>query len=536
MTIDLKTLDPRGARALVAQARALRKQRALLAREDASICCGFILRDERTNRPIDQAPLHERWHRILDRERRVVFWSHVEAGKTNQIPIGRTCFELGKDPNLKVAIISRTAALADKIVTQVGRYVEKSKALRMVFPNLQPSDDASAPWRGNAITVKREGIGAKDPSVQGCGVGGSIIGSRIDLLILDDILDYYNTRTKAQRDEVAAWVYSSLMSRLTDEARVWVVGNAWDPDDVMHRMEKDGGFACFRFPVVDAHGGITWPGRFSQKRIDQFKRDLTPLEYARQLLCQARDDSEARFKQEWIDTCAQAGEGKHLVHHIEQADLDDGEGGDDLQGQLDELGLDTIEELKRANDVIWRLTGELPGQVLHGVDLAVTKSEAADLSCIFTLFVHRNGQRQVLNIQSGKWTAPDILARIEDTHQRFGGTFMVEANAAQRYIVQLLQHRNTVPVVPVITGRNKLHPEYGIESMGVELATGRWTIPSRSGKYEPEVGDWVSEMLFYDPRNHTGDRLMASWFAREGARRFADGLAGRRLSVGVRTF
>jgi hypothetical protein len=50
-----------------------------------------------------------------------------------------------------------------------------------------------------------------------------------------------------------------------------------------------------------------------------------------------------------------------------------------------------------------------------------------------------------------------------------------------------------------------------------------------------EILDWISELLFFDPREHTGDRVMASWFAREGARRFVDSGAGDG-SVGVRTF
>jgi hypothetical protein len=29
---------------------------------------------------------------------------------------------------------------------------------------------------------------------------------------------------------------------------------------------------------------------------------------------------------------------------------------------------------------------------------------------------------------------------------------------------------------------------------------------------------WISEMIYYDPAAHTGDRLMASWFATECAR------------------
>ncbi len=448
-----------------------------------------MLRDERTNKPIEQAPVHDSWHRILDREKRVVFWSHVEAGKSSQVAVGRALWELGKDPNLRVAIVSKTAGNADKLILQVGRYIQKSTQVRMTFPKLLPTDDPGLPWRANAITVQREGIGGRDPSVQGCGVGGTIIGSRIDLLILDDILDFYNTRTKSQRDEVAAWVYSSLLSRLTDEARVWVIGNAWDPDDIMHRLEKDGGYSCHRFPVIDTAGNVTWPARFTQKRIDQFKQDLTPLEFARQMLCQARDDAEARFKQEWIDQCAELGDGKSLVAAIEQADLDA------LEEEMEELGLETIEELKRAKETIWRLTGRLPGQVFHGVDLAVSQKDSADLSCIFTLFAHDDGRRQVLNITSGKWTAPEILKRIEDTWRRFGGTFMVESNAAQKYIVQMLQQGSPVPVIPVITGRTKAHPQYGIESMGVELAAGKWVIPGKAGKFHPEVGDWVKDML-----------------------------------------
>jgi hypothetical protein len=520
-------------RAAISKARSLRKLRAELARDSADAFCAYVLRDEMTDRPIRQAPVHSRWHRILDQERRVLFWSHVEAGKSSQVAVGRTLWELGRNPSLRIVIVSRNAGLAMKLVAQCARYIEKSPQVKQVFPKLRPTTDSRLPWRNNAITVEREGIGGRDPSIAAAGVQGSIIGSRVDLLVLDDILDYYNTRTKTQRDEVAAWVYSSLFTRLTAGARVWIIGNAWDADDVMHRLEREGGFAAYRFPVVDATGEVTWPARFTQDRIEQFKRDLTPLEYARQLMCQTRNDDESRFKQEWIDLCMANGDGKGLVARIEQADLR--EVSADTDEAMEELGVDTIEELREAEETIWRLTGEVHGQVIHGVDLAVSKSDAADLTAVVSLFAHRNGKRQVLSIQSGRWTAPEILARIKDTHQRFGGTFMVEDNAAQRYIVQLLQAGSRVPVIGVTTGRQKAHPAYGIEGMAVELAAGRWIIPSMQGKAEPEVADWISEMLFYDPRAHTGDRLMASWFAREGCRRLADPV-DLSAKVGVRTF
>ena len=50
------------------------------------------------------------------------------------------------------------------------------------------------------------------------------------------------------------------------------------------------------------------------------------------------------------------------------------------------------------------------------------------------------------------------------------------------------------------------------------MSAGAWVIPNHDKVMHPEVAEWVDEMLYYDPRAHTGDRLMASWFAREGVR------------------
>jgi hypothetical protein len=48
---------------------------------------------------------------------------------------------------------------------------------------------------------------------------------------------------------------------------------------------------------------------------------------------------------------------------------------------------------------------------------------------------------------------------------------------------------------------------------------------------------WLSEARAFDPSAHTGDRLMASWLAKEGVRQFYAGAAPQvesRVSVGVR--
>jgi len=64
-------------------------------------------------------------------------------------------------------------------------------------------------------------------------------------------------------------------------------------------------------------------------------------------------------------------------------------------------------------------------------------------------------------------------------------------------------------VRPFTTGRNKVHPEFGIESLAAEMAAGKWIIPNRDGKMHSEVEALINEMLYYDPKAHTGDRLMS---------------------------
>jgi hypothetical protein len=125
----------------------------------------------------------------------------------------------------------------------------------------------------------------------------------------------------------------------------------------------------------------------------------------------------------------------------------------------------------------------------------------------------------VLCIESGRWAGPEIVERIIDTHKRFHSIVVVESNATQEFILQFTRKMSAVPVKPYYTGAKVFRdPHFGIESLATELANEKWIIPSRDGRAHPEIEAWVSELLFYDPRAHPGDRLMASWFAREGAR------------------
>lgn len=447
------------------------------ARWDIDAFVTAVMRDERTGLPLDQAPVHITWHQLAEDHDRLLIWSAIEHGKTTQMTVARALFDLGRDPTLRFAIVSNTARQAEKVLTSIKRYIETSQELHAIFPELRPS---KSNWTSHSITVQRN-TSSKDPSIQCMGIHGNILGSRIDRLIADDLLDTENTRTARGREDCFLWFQANCLGRLTIDGRVLVVGTAFHPDDALHRLARMPGFKAFRYPVVNDEGFPRWPERWPAERIARVKETLGPLEFARQLLCVARSDDEARFKKEWIDWCLARGAGKQLCY-----------------------GMDKLP----------------PGfKTYTGVDLAVQQKDASDLTCLFTIAVHPDGTREVLNIESGKWAGPDIVSRIIDTHRRYMSVCIVENNAAQDFIIQFARGQFAVPIKPFTTGRNKAHPEFGIESIAAEMAGKKWVIPSLGGApTHTEVFNWVQEMLFYQPSNHTGDRLMACWFAREGAR------------------
>lgn len=445
-----------------------------LARRNPNDFVEYVMRDEQTGAPVKQAPMHVAWQQLLNTESRLIVWSHLEGGKSNQISIGRILWEIGKHPEIRIVILSNTSTQATKIIRSIAGYIERSPEYHAVFPHVKPQE----PWTTTQLTVQRPTIG-KDPTVQALGVHGNITGARIDLLIWDDVLDYENTRTAEQRKEFYEWAKAALLGRLN--GRLWVVGNAYHPEDALHQLAATPGVKAVRYPVIDdATGEPRWPERWPMSRIDAKRVELGPLEFGRQMMCVARDDAEARFRRDWIDLCIARGHDKIMAGALSSVPA----------------GFRTY----------------------TGVDLAVSPKDSADLTVLFTIAVHPDETRQVLCVESGRWAGPDIVDRIIDTHKRYHSIVWVESNAAQMFITQFTKNISAVPVRSFqTTGKNKFDPSFGVESIAAEMSAGKWIIPSKGGLH-PELQGWVNEMLYYNPAGHTGDRLMASWIAREGSR------------------
>jgi hypothetical protein len=488
-----------------------------LARRDCPAFCEMVLRDEETGNHIQVKPFQAAWHYAIERYRNVVIWAFPESGKTQQLAIARVLWLLGKDQRRRYAVLSATQSQAKKIIRTAQQHIIENQILHQVFPDLR----RGTLWTDVSLEVERPG-GIKDPSLQAYSPeGGTIQGARLDGLIIDDVLTENNTRTNYQRDKIEEWIRASAFPRLAKGAWVCLLTNAWHPKDMAHNLERQG-WHSMRFPVLDQDGKLAWPERWPLDRIEHVRTQvLGPIEFSRQMLCQPRDESTARFQRSWIEQCLALGEGFATYSSLQDIAERDPEFAAEMS---------LTEELLEM--------GGMPAgfMTITGVDLAISARPGSGKSALFTLLLWPNGMRQVLEVQAGRWSGPEIIDRVVSVNERFRSTVVVENNAAQDFLVQWVRERAPgMRVRAFTTGRNKLSPEYGVESLAAEMAASRWLIPCEVGsrRVARGVADWIDDMLAYDPQGHTGDRLMASWIAREAARMYERKLrrdTGRRAS------
>lgn len=465
-----------------------------LARKNGGLFTRLTLRSEETDKPLKLGRPHKHWHRLIRDNRRVGILGPPEFGKTQQIIVGRTLFELGRSsvknggvPRLRVAIGSNTLEQATKSVGVIRDHVESNEALRRIFPAVQPG----AKWTDSALWCKSP-IRLRSPNVQAFGWFGNLLGSRIDLLFLDDVDDFESTSTPAQRKKHWEWFQRIVIGRLTKHAKVVAMGQVFHKEDFIHRLEKLLGWPVHRFPAyeTDPQTGkriYLWPERWGEPEVEARRRDLsTPAEFDRQMLCLARSDDDKRFPDEAIKTALLRGQGRPLYREI--SDLP-------------------------------------PGAVtLTGVDLGFGKGKKSGRCVIFTIMVYANGDRRLLWVDSDReqrWRGPEIMKRILDTQRRFKSIVYVENNGAQQLLQDFAADEDGydgLPIYPFHTGARKNHPVYGVEGIAGEMIRGRWIIPNEGGRVHPEVQGLLDDMDSYTPGEHTGDYLMAMWFAREGAR------------------
>lgn len=516
--------DATGMRALARHIAAARRHPAALLE--------FVMKEETTRERLSVLP-HQRvlFDFVMAHERCVI---RLPVGFTKTYSMtALTLWLLGTDCTARGAVISAAVEQSGKIVGAVRDYIEQSRELRATYRHLIPSQREGDPWQQTKITVDRP-FGIRDPSLTAVGIDGKLPGARLSWMLVDDILDRENTATAAGREKVRRFFSTTVLARRDSTgARLVVCNSPWHPDDLTYALQRlgwpvlemdcDGNIRLFNTqwdtddirpslrdstgtnhrltahdaPAYAAMEGIAaapgwkdeedaiplWPERFGSKVLLKLAEDYPSHEFNQLYRCIVRDEEGSRVKVAWIEAC------KALAREREA----------------------------------FTFTGawKEPYPCYTGVDVGVGRKLTNDCSCIFTFAVLPGKLRRVLEVQTGRWSGKELVARIIATHARYGSIVRVETNGAQDFVRQwCLREDASVPVRAHNTGSaNKHSRRHGVESLFVELENTAWLLPNDPlGRCPKEMQEAIDAALYYDPDKHTGDPLMAWWLAREQAR------------------
>lgn len=461
--------------ARVKRALARRKRQVEAARAgDVNAFCELI-GEVPGGKRLQQDPVHIEWQAFWDRNPRSVLLAPVGHGKTSQVR-HRLLHKIGRNRNIQIAYISATERHPKKVQRSLRSEIEHNPRVQWVFPDLRPGEI----WTSTEFQVQRY-TRDPDPTFQVFGAfSQSVLGSRADVIVFDDLCNDSNTLTEYARDRMAEWI-GEVISRLKPNAEVYAIGHIFHENDQLQRWSRlpDWGYARYEAILTDDQGveRPLAPHVMSLHDIHRKAAELGPVHTEMMLFNRLPSKSMGRFRQSWFDRCLGRGRGLSFLPRL--------------------VGVPTY----------------------TGVDLGHRREPGHDLSVLFTIAVLPDGTRQVVDIRSGRWSGPEILHQIQLVHHAFGSIVAVENTAAQQYLIDFAEEIDCLPIRGHTTSMNKHDIAHGVESLGIELSQGRWMLPcSDDLEPLPEVLEFIKGCLTYVPMKHTSDHLMAAWIAREAAR------------------
>lgn len=294
-------------------------------------------------------PLHsegEKWienaYHAHERNMGLAQECHREAGKTTVFSKFFLAFRIGHEPEKTNAIIRITERKARLTADGVASIIENDPRWKEVFPNVVP--DYNRGWGKEGYFVKRDGIPYEEwqkirteqpdePTFIGYGYeSGSIIGSRFSgVIIVDDIHDEHNTRSKTELDKVHSFAKETLeYCRMIGSWEIWNF-TPWTLNDVYSFIKSTGQFIVSKSPVfVEAEEGEEgaeywpsmplnlefpeageiplsgkwyhryWPEMWPWERLAEKYRRSGPIGFARMMMLDLEATKGMMLKNEWL--------------------------------------------------------------------------------------------------------------------------------------------------------------------------------------------------------------------------------------------
>lgn len=469
----------------------------------------------------DNAPHQKEWCGVLGNYKylRIVDAAPRGHSKTTVFSVNYPLWEIAKNPNVRILLVSAADTQSQSFLREVKGRIERDQEYVDFAGQLRP--DKPDKWTDKEIILKRSRTDLKDPTISTVSVEGTILSKRADIIICDDLLNFENTRTPEQRQKIKDWFNLVLLPVLEPGGRLVVVGTIWQVGDLMEELLADPMFdyrkrykaiiseptniklweewcdllveerddrkdraAAFREAnraAMDEGVKVLWPARRPYEDLYTI-RYSDPYAFARAYQNDPASRPSQKIKREWIESALKKG----VKFRLQDAPF------------TEYVDLTTI-----------------------GLDLAISQEAQADDTCELILDKlqyawegNKQGDYILRNIKRGKMTGGETRALVTTDFYAIRPHGIRVENVQYQEVMERDLNDAGIPVHGHRTGSEKWDSAVGVNSIATLLEHGKLILPSdpHDARTKDLIGKLVAEMLAF-PEGHTGDSLMALWFA-----------------------
>lgn len=199
-----------------------------------------------TFKDFDWQDFHTKFYKLLNEFakgniKRLIITMPPQHGKSEGSSRRLPAYILGKNPDTKIAIASYNATFASKFNRDIQRIID-TPLYYDVFPNTKLNTSNVITTSSNYLRNSTEfEIIGHTGSLKAVGRGGALTGSKVDVMIMDDLYkDYMEGNSPIIRDSVWDWYTSVVCTRLHNESQQLIVFTRWHEDDLIGRLESLG--------------------------------------------------------------------------------------------------------------------------------------------------------------------------------------------------------------------------------------------------------------------------------------------------------
>jgi predicted phage terminase large subunit-like protein len=337
--------------------------------------------------------------------------------KTTVRAIINSIWDMIRNPNIQIGLCSDTNSQAIHFGRETKMHCERNKDLITLYPYLT----SGRIWADNEFTI----IGAteiqKGATITAFGYGQAT-GYEFDKLIIDDIVDFENVRTKYQRDKLEDWVGMGLRPMLKSGGKISWSGTRYNQNDQYGRLlEKGIKTNTNSHKAILDNGESMWPELWPIEKLLDKKEKMGSMSFDAQYQNDVKLMALGKiFKREWF---------KYIRKNP----------NDPSEFIRDDGARINIKELA----------------IYQTCDLAISKETTADYFVILTFGMDKEGNIYILDILRGRYDWPEQkkisrqnYLKWKELGLRWRGIEKVQYQAV------LLQELNTfvdMSIIPLIT-------------------------------------------------------------------------------------